>query len=396
MTAMEPDTHLVKTVSLHKVYGKPSSKASRFFEALFKGLIPQKVWHNALKDINIAVHKGESLGILGKNGAGKTTLLSILAGSIRESSGKVERQGTNVAILSLGLGFNPNMTGRANAIQYCITLGMTQKEARAKMDDICAFAEAQDWINDKLSSYSSGMRGRLAFACVVHQNHDLLILDEALAVGDLSFRLKCYDYLKSVRKSGRSVVMVSHSPDTLGSLTDRIIVLDKGQVVYDGEPLDAIVHYKALRMQTGTSTDEALEVTPAQKDSIIVKEHAQAVQFSFTLRSRRDFSSLVLNIGMVDKNGVVVAVDELILPPRNGESGLALANGEEKVIKVSFENWLMPGRYRFTLAAYTVTPTHEKVPVCYIGKLQNIRIAGEMDEQNGLGRLTIPSVQKGI
>lgn len=199
--------------------------------------------HWVLRDVSFKVHRGETVGIIGRNGAGKTTLLQILCGITRPSHGDVEVEGRVAPILALGAGFDPDLTGRENALIGGAILGMAHKTIVSRLDEIAAFADIGEFFYQPLKRYSSGMAARLAFAVCAHADADILIVDEALSVGDAAFGAKCDKFIKGFTKQG-TVLLVSHDLETLATICDRIIWIEDGEVRDLGWPRDVIVSYR--------------------------------------------------------------------------------------------------------------------------------------------------------
>ncbi|PJE65271.1 ABC transporter ATP-binding protein [Candidatus Saccharibacteria bacterium CG10_big_fil_rev_8_21_14_0_10_47_8] len=189
----------------------------------------------ALKDISFEVKKGEFFGIVGRNGSGKSTLLKILAGIYSPTRGSISVNGTLTPFIELGVGFNPELTGRENVYLNGALLGFSRKEMQAMYDDIVEFAELEKFMDQKLKNYSSGMQVRLAFSIAIRAQSDILLIDEVLAVGDAIFQKKCYDYFKELKKNKRTVIFVSHDTTALQEYCDRGILLDGGELVEKGK-----------------------------------------------------------------------------------------------------------------------------------------------------------------
>jgi lipopolysaccharide transport system ATP-binding protein len=200
----------------------------------------------ALRDVSFQVRQGETLGIVGRNGAGKSTLLQILAGTLAPTAGAVRVQGRVAALLELGSGFNPEFTGRENVVLNGSILGLSRKQVEAKYDKIVAFADIGDFIEQPVKTYSSGMFLRLAFAVQAHIDASVVIIDEALAVGDVFFRQKCYARLEELRRDGAAVLLVSHSMPEIEQFCERAIVLHRGTVHFEGSGPEAAKHYYLL------------------------------------------------------------------------------------------------------------------------------------------------------
>ncbi len=185
----------------------------------------------ALKDVSLKLRRGEALGLVGANGSGKTTLLRIISGLIRPDTGSVRIRGRVAPLIALGAGFNPILTGRENIFANMSVLGLSTKEIKARFDSVVEFAEIGDAIDSPVHSYSSGMAARLGFACAIHTNPEILLIDEVLAVGDIQFLAKCHRRLHELREQGIAFVLVSHNPQAILSMCQQSLYLQKGNVV---------------------------------------------------------------------------------------------------------------------------------------------------------------------
>lgn len=203
----------------------------------------------ALHDISFQVRPGETLGIIGRNGGGKSTLLQVLAGTLAPTTGDVSVKGRVAALLELGSGFNPDFTGRENVLLNARILGLSSEQIEASYDEIVAFADIGDFINQPVKTYSSGMFVRLAFAVQAHIDASIVIIDEALAVGDVFFRQKCYTRLEKIRASGAAVLLVSHAMTDIEQFCDRAILLDHGRLNFIGDATEAAKRYYQLHQE---------------------------------------------------------------------------------------------------------------------------------------------------
>ncbi len=232
---------------LSKSFRLPTEKAFGLKQAIFnrlrgiKGYKEQKV----LKDINFEIKKGEFVGIVGRNGSGKSTLLKILAGIYYPEKGKVTIDGTLIPFIELGVGFNPELTGRENVYLNGALLGFSNEEINAMYDDIWDFAELKDFQDQKLKNYSSGMQVRLAFSIAIRARGDILLLDEVLAVGDAAFQQKCEDYFKSLH-GNQTVILVTHSMTNVRKFCDRAILIENGTITMNDEPNKVADAYEDL------------------------------------------------------------------------------------------------------------------------------------------------------
>lgn len=211
----------------YHIYEKPRD---RLLQMLSRGRRQyfREFW--ALRGVSFEVRKGETVGILGRNGSGKSTLLQLICGTLNPTSGTIQTYGRIAALLELGAGFNPEFTGRENVALSCALLGMSLDEAGARFDDIAAFADIGDFIEQPVKTYSSGMYVRLAFAVNIVARPDIMIVDEALAVGDMNFQAKCMSAMTRLQQSGATVLFVSHDTSAVKSLCGRAVYLDRGQV----------------------------------------------------------------------------------------------------------------------------------------------------------------------
>jgi ABC-2 type transport system ATP-binding protein len=203
-----------------------------------------RLW--ALRDIELDVAPGECLGIIGRNGSGKSTLLRLLAGVTAPSRGSVAVSGRVSPLISVGVGFHPELTGRENVYVNGIVLGLDRAEIDRRFDEIVAFAEVEDFIDTPVKFYSSGMFVRLGFAVAVAVDPAVLLVDEILSVGDLAFQVKCFDRMMEVRDGGTTVVVVSHNLNAIRRMCDRSIVLDSGRVCHDGDTAEAVARFHEI------------------------------------------------------------------------------------------------------------------------------------------------------
>ncbi|MEM4667438.1 MAG: ABC transporter ATP-binding protein [Thermofilum sp.] len=197
-----------------------------------------------LRDVSFSVEKGECIGIIGRNGAGKSTLLSLIAGVIKPDSGEIIVRGRVTALLELGAGFHPDLTGRENIVLNGVLMGMTRREVLSKMDEIIEFSELGEFIDQPLRTYSSGMIARLGFSVTAHLTSDIYLIDEILAVGDIGFQKKCLQRFEKLRESGATIVIVSHQTDMIRKLTDRVIWIDNHTIRAIGAPEEICAQYE--------------------------------------------------------------------------------------------------------------------------------------------------------
>ena len=233
---------------LSKSFRLPTEQAFGLKQAIFNRLRGIKGYKDqqVLKGLNLEVKKGEFLGIVGRNGSGKSTLLKILAGVYYPEHGEVTINGQLVPFIELGVGFNPELTGRENVYMNGALLGFSNTEMDAMYDDIWDFAELKDFQDQKLKNYSSGMQVRLAFSIAIRARGDILLLDEVLAVGDAAFQQKCNDYFAALKDKSQTVVLVTHSMENVRKFCDRAILIEKGKILMDGAPDKVADRYTEL------------------------------------------------------------------------------------------------------------------------------------------------------
>lgn len=209
----------------------------------------------ALKGIDLTVHRGETIGIIGKNGSGKSTLLQIIAGILQPTSGSFKTDGRISALLELGAGFNPEFTGMENARLNASIMGLSRDEFHQKLPDIVEFCGLGDFLQKPVKTYSSGMFVRLAFAVAINMNPDILIVDEALAVGDVRFQRKCFRRIEQLKEQGVSILFVTHSTESIITYCDRAIMLDDGELKMTGSPKQVVQAYLEMMFQTDIQSD---------------------------------------------------------------------------------------------------------------------------------------------
>lgn len=200
----------------------------------------------ALSDVDLDIHAGTTIGLIGHNGSGKSTLLKVIGGIIQPTTGSVEQRGRVAALLELGAGFHPDLTGRENVFLNASVLGLSREETEAEFDAILEFSGVAEFIDTQVKFYSSGMYVRLAFAIAVHTDPDILLVDEVLAVGDERFQRKCLDKIKEFQEQGRTIIIVSHALEQITALCDRVVVMNRGHLVYDGIPVSAVARFREL------------------------------------------------------------------------------------------------------------------------------------------------------
>ena len=239
-------SNIIGVENLSKSYRLQKQRTFKeFLPALFLGQ-STKYFINALSHLNFEIKKGESLGILGKNGSGKSTLLKIIAGVTKPTDGKITVAGRVAPLIELGAGFHPELTGRENAYLNASILGIRKKQMDRLYKSIVDFSELEDFMDQPVKHYSSGMYMRLAFSVAVAEKPDILLVDEILAVGDIRFQEKCLGRIKEFQKAGSTLVLVTHSPPQIEAYCQKVLVLDDGKQIYFGETREGIDKYQTI------------------------------------------------------------------------------------------------------------------------------------------------------
>jgi len=236
------------------IYDKPHYR-------LLQQLFPNagRSWHrefHALRNVSFDVHRGETVGIVGRNGSGKSTLLQIICGTLTPSAGSVQVHGRVAALLELGAGFNPEFSGRENVYLNATVLGLTRNEIDARFDAIAGFADIGEFMDQPVKSYSSGMYVRLAFAVAINVTPDILVVDEALAVGDEAFQRKCHARIERLRNDGATILFVSHAAGMVVELCNRAVLLDRGELLTLGSPRHVVSRYHKMLYAPEHRVDE--------------------------------------------------------------------------------------------------------------------------------------------
>lgn len=245
---MEQDI-IISIKNLSKAYKLYNSPKDRLKEALFPFLKPRHTDYYALNNVSLNIKKGETIGIIGKNGSGKSTLLKIITGVLTPTSGEVKVNGKIAALLELGAGFNPEMTGIENVYMNGIIMGYTEEEMDKRIDKIIEFADIGEYVYQPVKMYSSGMFARLAFAVAINVEPDILIVDEALSVGDMRFQIKCMDHMKKMMDSGTTVLFVTHDINAIRRFCSRAVWINEGSLAKEGDVnmvADAYLDYLKL------------------------------------------------------------------------------------------------------------------------------------------------------
>ena len=295
----------------YQIYNAPRDRLKQFVLpriSRMAGREPRQYYRefSALDDISFNVKKGETIGIIGRNGAGKSTLLQIICGTLTPTSGMVAINGRVAALLELGSGFNPEFTGRENVHMNAGVLGLSTEEIDARIDDIVAFADIGDFLDQPVKTYSSGMYVRPAFSVVVHVDADILIVDEALSVGDMYFQAKCMAHIKKLMRSGVTVLFVSHDTNAVKALCSQAVYLEQGKIITAGATDDVVEAYYGAAVKSRQSIPLPLDVKVQESStSFTALEIANQRAFSERAAFQRIQNGMAqfLNVQLLDEFG---------------------------------------------------------------------------------------------
>ena len=338
----------------YKIY---HSNIDRLKEIFFK-----KKYHKefiANNDISFKLYKGETLGLIGLNGAGKSTLLKIISGIITPTSGEVIKKGRITALLELGTGFNMEMSGIDNIYLNGMLIGMEKKEIDSKLEDIIEFSELGEYINEPIKTYSSGMIMRLAFSIAIFSDPDIFIVDEALSVGDAHFQQKCMKALKEKKASDMSIIYVSHDLNSLKLLCDRLILLNRGKKIKEGDPEEVINHYNFLIAKIddmvkkdksfGNFEAEILEVKVYGKESNSnVLSSGEDGVIKIKIKANKDIKNATVGILIRDRFGQDIFGTNTFYHNKS----VTLKKGETKTVEFHMKFNIGVGKYTVTAAIH--------------------------------------------
>jgi lipopolysaccharide transport system ATP-binding protein len=352
---------ILEVKNVTKIYKIYKSNFDRLKELFLKKNYHKEFISN--KDISFDLYEGETLGIIGVNGAGKSTILKSIAGVIEPTSGKIIRKGKVTALLELGTGFNNEQTGYENIFLNGTLIGMTNKQCQEKLNDIIAFSELGPYIYEPIKTYSSGMRMRLAFSIAIFSEPKVLIVDEALSVGDAHFSAKCTKALRQRKENNMSIIYVSHDLNSLKLLCDRVILLNKGEVIKQGTPEDVINKYNYLISKLNDE-DDKMTISKEKKDSfgtfdikitkvtikgeksnsdVISAGENATIEVDFS--SKIDVDNMTVGIGIKDKFG------QNIFGTNTYRHKMPLSFQKDKDYKIYFKMPLNIGVGKYSISA---------------------------------------------
>jgi lipopolysaccharide transport system ATP-binding protein len=360
--------------NLGKAYVKYASELQRFAR-WFGFSVRPLTEHWAVRNVSFRVDRGEALGIIGQNGAGKSTILKMVAGTTRATEGRISVNGRISALLELGLGFNHELTGRENAVHAAGLMGLSQSMIREVLPAIEDFAEIGEYFDQPLRTYSSGMQMRVAFSVATALRPDVLIVDEALAVGDTYFVHKCYQRIREFRDAGTTLLIVSHVPSAIQALCDRAILMDGGRMVLDGDPQEVFDYYNALIAEkenrtvrttrsaagqvvtesgSGEAVIEQLELLNANDEPVEYVGVGQPVALRARVRVKAPVERLVYGYMIRDRLGQPVFGTNT---HHTDQACPGLRPGDEVELVARFPMNIGPGTYSVSVAL-TSTETH--------------------------------------
>lgn len=323
---------------------------------LLKSLLPGRtatkrdLW--ALRDVSFAVEPGETAAIIGRNGAGKTTLLRLIAGVSRPSEGRVRVHGRIAPLISVGVGFHHEMSGRENVLVNGMLLGLSRRQVAQRFDEIVAFAELDDLIDTPVKFYSSGQYVRLGFAVAVHSDPEILLVDEVLAVGDMGFQLKCFDRMRELQGSGTTILLVSHSLHAVRLLCPRVLLLSKGRLVTDAPAETAIGRYHELLSAEPTHLGGAHDPVTALSRSVEGPDgpthhpkRGDELRYRVELQFNQAVDSPSLSFQVTSDTGIVCYA----MNTKPGQTWRRFEPGDTVELEVAFNARLGGGTYRLSV-----------------------------------------------
>jgi ABC-type polysaccharide/polyol phosphate transport system ATPase subunit len=360
----------------YEIFDKPRDRLKQFILPRFQrlGRFPIRKYyreHWALKDLSFQAKKGETIGIIGSNGSGKSTLLQLLCGILSPTAGDIKINGRISALLELGAGFNPEFTGRENVFINASILGLSSDEIQEKFLDIINFADIGDFIDQPVKCYSSGMFVRLAFAVAISVDPDILIVDEALSVGDINFRNKCMKRIYALQASGVVVLFVSHDLGTVQTICDRAIWIHDGEVEEEGPAVSVCQNYYSYITETKSPKSKRTIIQQSSnmakftqiaigsnnsRDHIPIFKGGEKIEISFELEVYKPVEKIVFAVSIYQDEG------DWLVGQTSRERGI-FWNGHNKLLcgKIVLEpNILGPGNYFTALGAYS-----EDLTLCY-------------------------------
>ena len=383
------DDIAIKVEHVSKTFKLPHEKNSSVKGALLslvKGGKRTFERQEVLKDISFEIKKGEFFGIVGRNGSGKSTLLKLLAGIYSPTKGNIQVNGKLTPFIELGVGFNPELTGRENVFLNGALLGFNRKEMEAMYGDIVVFAELEKFMDQKLKNYSSGMQVRLAFSIAIRAKSDILLIDEVLAVGDLNFQAKCFEVFRQMKKEGRTVIFVSHDLASLQEFCTRAVLIDQGEQRLIGDINEVVIQYQ-VRMATAENNAEEVNSSRPGSGEVRISDvkllndkdetvDSIEVGVPFTIAisytQKKALKSMVCGLEISDPGGIS------LVGPNTKEANFHITEEDirsSSSLKAHFKiNVLSPGDYRITVGIFDERGIR---PIDYYNNAKTFKIIGK-------------------
>jgi ABC-type polysaccharide/polyol phosphate transport system ATPase subunit len=349
----------IEVRDVEKTFRIPTHRIDSFKERAVHPFTPMEYRElRALRKISFDVHRGEFFGIVGRNGSGKSTLLKILASIYRADAGTIRMAGQVAPFIELGVGFNPNLTARENVVLNGVMMGLSQREAKGRLDAVLDFAELRDFVDLKLKNYSSGMMVRLAFSMMIQAEADTLLIDEVLAVGDAAFAQKCEDVFWEMRDAGRTIVLVTHNMNAVQTYCHRAMLLHDGELLYTGDPEEVGTRYLRLNFAGPAAAKGGDGAGVADVHARVIDawlengggervenvELGEPIRLHAVVEARIELVNPIFGINCTTPEGVFVFTLNRSLEVEEGNPD-RLAPGQRVRISGTIENPLSPGRY---------------------------------------------------
>lgn len=320
--------------------------------SIFKSRRKSVESQHALKNISFEVKKGEFFGIVGRNGSGKSTLLKILAGIYQPSIGSVETNGKLVPFIELGVGFNPELTGRENVYLNGAMLGFSEKQVSRMYEKIVEFAELEPFMDQKLKNYSSGMQVRLAFSMAIRADADILLIDEVLAVGDADFQRKCFKYFNQLKATNKTVIFVSHDMGSVREYCDRAVLINDQELIYDGSASDVAERYLKIMTPDSTATTDSSENDrwgdgAFEISNVACRVKGDSILLNYVAVAKRDCSDPVYGYSIRnDKGDEICGTNTLLI----GQEAKKVQKGDKIRLSWTIDNIFTDGTYFMDVA----------------------------------------------
>lgn len=381
--------YAIEVDNVTKTFKLPHQKTSSI-KGAFVGMFNMKKGFEkqvALKDLSFKVKKGEFFGVVGRNGSGKSTLLKMLAGIYEPNQGSVKVHGRLTPFIELGVGFNPELTGRENVFLNGALLGFSRKEMSKMYNDIVEFAELERFMDQKLKNYSSGMQVRLAFSVAIRADSEILLVDEVLAVGDALFQQKCYDYFDKLKNSDRTVVFISHDMGAIQTFCDRAILINDSKLIAEGNPTEIVAKYSEVLAAGSVDNPKysnsklvhagvgGVEITRGQiidKNGNTTNRLPEGEPFTIRVhyKTSKEIKNSVIGIGIMGQS------NQSIIGPNTKEANINVETLKDiGYVDAYFkDNPLASGTYRIRAGIMNASVT---IPYDFIEKLTSLTIVGK-------------------